>query len=308
MKQIFAIIAVALVVLLIVIKMGVFSRTVSLDGISPDGATPGELITLTGIGLDSNPSQTLVFFNHLNVVPEKVVSNGIAVRVPQGATSGLVYAVVGNEKTNEKFFQINSANGAMPAGHPDIKQMGSMQQQNAGMQQEQPGMAAKAGNPMASGSNAHEFYDADKAKEFMDFELPDEAGKKVKLSDFKGEVVLLHFWATWCKPCMQEVPSLERLTGRSDSMGLKVLAVSVDNSFEDIKKTMPDIKLNVLLDSERKVATKYGTLKFPETWVIDKNGKIVARFIGSRNWDSPTFVRFFSILLKNGTVPSGMGK
>lgn len=293
MKQVFSVIAVTLIILLVVVKMGIFSKTASLTAITPDNAATGDIITLTGIGLDTNPSRTLVFFNNLSVPPIKVVSNGIQVQVPEGANSGLVYVVVGDEKTNEKFFKIKGS-PSMPPGHPMVGQNNST------------GMNSK--NQDISGEMAHEFYDPDTAKDFIDFELPDENGKKVKLSDYKGEVILLHFWATWCKPCMQEVPSLERLTGRSDSMGLKVIAVSVDNSFEDIKNTLPDVKLNILLDPERKVATEYGTSKFPETWVIDKKGKIVARFIGSRNWDSPTFVRFFSILLDNKTVPPGMGK
>ena len=305
MKQTFGIITVILVLLFLVWKSGILGSGLMLDGIVPDQAAAGDVVTLNGHGFVVDPGQTTVFFNDQSVRPEEVSETAIQVKVPQGARSGLVSVVSGSKTSDQVFFKIKDA--GLPPGHPPTGNEGGMPPGQAAARQQMPPGTGEHGGETVS-SSAHQFFSPETAKDYIDFELKDKAGKTVKLSDYKGKVVLLNFWATWCKPCLEEIPSLERLTKRSESMGLVVLAVSVDKTFEEIITALPNVNLNILLDPEKAVATKYGTVKFPETWVIDKNGKIISRFIGSRNWDSPTFVNFFSLLLKDGTLPGGMGQ
>ncbi len=306
MKQGFAILVVLLIGVIIALKLGLFDSGLSLDSITPNSARAGELIQLTGNGLDGDPQRTMVFFNERSVAAEATFPGGLSVRVPADARSGLVSVIVGDQTSNELFFKV-AEGSALPADHPPVMQQQGMKGMMGGSSLQQAAPEGGSAEPTASPS-AHEFYDPKQAKDFKDFTLPDKDGNPVKLSDHLGKIILLNFWATWCKPCLEEVPSLERLTKRAETMGLSVLAVSVDSSFEDIQKALPNVGLNILLDKDKKVATEYGTIKFPETWVIDKQGKIVARFIGSRNWDSATFVNFFSIMQKNGTLPAGMGQ
>ncbi len=308
MKPVFSIFAVLLVILVVLYQQGVFKGGPAIHGILPDHAQPGETVAIQGTGFGSDIARTVVFFNNQSTVPESVNETSITVSVPGGAVSGLVHLVIGDSRSNERFFKVDG--GGMPPGHgrmsgkiPGMPKGSSPPSQQAPPGGEEAGM----GSP-ASGGMAHEFYDADNAKDFIDFELPNEKGERVRLSAYKGKVIALNFWATWCKPCLEEVPSLERLTRRSGTMDLVVLAVSVDKSFADIRKALPDTNLNILHDPTSEIARKYGTLKFPETWIIDKDGKVVARFIGSRNWDSPTFEAFFSMLLKGQKIPTGMGR
>lgn len=304
MKQVFVIIAVVSIILMVLVQHGLFKNSVNLDAIVPSVAGPGEEIILQGKGLEKAPDRTVVFFNDLSAEPKQVMKGAIRVLVPAEARSGLVSVVVGEEATEARFFEVRGGRSAMPPGHA-----GMMKAAENPKQQLPPGESEAAG-PRTGGAmaSAHEFYTPDKARDLIDFELNDESGKKVRLSDYKGKVIALNFWATWCKPCLEEIPSLERLTKRSGAMRLVIIAVSVDKSFGEIKKALPDIGLNVLLDPKSEIANKYGTFKFPETWVIDKKGRIVARFIGARNWDSPMFENFFSILQKGGALPGTGGK
>ncbi|HKQ71388.1 MAG TPA: TlpA disulfide reductase family protein [Polyangiaceae bacterium] len=127
-----------------------------------------------------------------------------------------------------------------------------------------------------------------------DFELTDENGAKVKLSQFRGKTVVLNFWTTTCQPCLEEMPSLADLAKivkkRSDVV---VLTVSTDTSKEVALSALqtllhePKPPFPVLLDSESSVVReKYGTQLFPETWLIDPQGVIRARFDGARDWSN----------------------
>lgn len=120
-----------------------------------------------------------------------------------------------------------------------------------------------------------------------DFSLTDRHGKKVKLSSFRGKVVVLNFWTITCGPCVEEMPSLEELTRMTaDDPDIAVLTVSVDENWDAVRRIFPrGTRLPVLFDPERKIVTdKYGTSLFPETWVIDGRGIIRARFDGARDW------------------------
>ena len=127
-----------------------------------------------------------------------------------------------------------------------------------------------------------------------DFTVTD-GQKTVQLSQFRGKPVLLNFWATWCPPCVQEMPDLVAL---QQQMGDKivVLAVSMDVDEAAYKaftaKRTPG--LLTVRDPDHKSSTLYGTFAYPETFLIDKNGKIQRKFIGAVQWTSPEMMEYFN--------------
>ena len=117
-----------------------------------------------------------------------------------------------------------------------------------------------------------------------DFDLVDKAGRHWSLAKLRGQPVLVSFWATWCPPCVEEMPSLEALARRLDGKAT-VLAISVDEDWAAIDKFFPQgTALTVLLDPGRDVPSRYGTSKFPETFLIDKDGRVRHAFINKRDW------------------------
>ncbi len=123
-----------------------------------------------------------------------------------------------------------------------------------------------------------------------DFTLPDINGKKVSLSEFKGKVVILNFWATWCGPCRAEMPSMNNLYLELKDKGLVVIAVSVDASEKPVRSFVKELKLlfPVLMDKNKAVSfDEYGVLGLPTTFLIGKNGIIIEKFLGEREWDAP---------------------
>jgi peroxiredoxin len=135
------------------------------------------------------------------------------------------------------------------------------------------------------------------------FSLKDMQGKSVTLESLKGKVVVLNFWTKTCGPCLEEMPELAELTKiLRDRPDVAVLAVSTDEGPEDVKPTLQTVlreppPFPVLFDPDlRVVREKYGTRLFPETWFIDKEGIIRARFDGAREWTSPLFVNFIDAL------------
>jgi peroxiredoxin len=134
--------------------------------------------------------------------------------------------------------------------------------------------------------------------------LRDLAGQEVRLSDFKGQVVVINFWATWCPPCVDEMPALEKLHRSLGPKGLKVLAVSVDYRREDIEAFREQHRLSftMLHDQGLKAARSYGTFKYPETYIVDRQGRLVSKEIGPAEWVSPVYLHRFVELLKTSPV------
>jgi peroxiredoxin len=121
------------------------------------------------------------------------------------------------------------------------------------------------------------------------FELKDLDGKKVSLSDFKGKVILLNFWATWCAPCKAEMPSLENLYRSFREKGLVVIGISVDNSEKTVQSFVKEkaITFPILLDKGKEVSfDDYGVIGLPVTFLIDQKGIIVEKVFGEKRWDS----------------------
>jgi cytochrome c biogenesis protein CcmG, thiol:disulfide interchange protein DsbE len=120
-----------------------------------------------------------------------------------------------------------------------------------------------------------------------DFELSDKTGKRWSLHALRGRPVLVSFWATWCQPCVEEIPSLETLARRLGDQAV-ILAVSVDENWDAIHKFFPrGTPLTVLLDPSREIPARYGTSKFPESFLIDPTGHVRHAFINQRDWSGP---------------------
>ncbi|MEW6116437.1 MAG: TlpA disulfide reductase family protein [Nitrospirota bacterium] len=122
------------------------------------------------------------------------------------------------------------------------------------------------------------------------FTLTDISGKKISLSELKGKVVLLNFWATWCGPCKAEMPALNRLYIELKDKGFVILAVSLDTAEKPVKSFIAEKKLAfpVLMDSDKELSFDlYAVMGLPTTFIIDKKGIIVERILGDREWDAP---------------------
>jgi len=130
-----------------------------------------------------------------------------------------------------------------------------------------------------------------------DFTVQD-ADRKITLSEFRGQVVVLNFWATWCGPCVEEMPSLVQLQQRFKGKGLTVIGVSIDVDGDAYRKFLKDYKVDFLTvrDPDQKTSNLYGSFKWPETYIIDRNGIVRRKFIGPVEWSQPEVVDFLSKL------------
>jgi peroxiredoxin len=120
-----------------------------------------------------------------------------------------------------------------------------------------------------------------------EFALPDLEGKAQRLSDFRGHVVLLNFWATWCPPCRAEMPSMETLYQAYKEQGFVILAVSSDvQGAAVVQPFMAQYRLSFpsLLDTTGRVNGLYGVRSIPTSYLLDRHGRVVSREIGARNW------------------------
>jgi len=141
-----------------------------------------------------------------------------------------------------------------------------------------------------------------------DFDLPAiEEGKKVRISDYRGKVVFLNFWATWCKPCKEEMPSMEVLYKHFQKDGLVVLAVSIDRvtTKRDIPPFVSSLGLTfpVLIDSWGQTDKRYKLMGVPETYIIDQQGILREKVIGPRDWTRLDSLQVLTGLLKGGASP-----
>ena len=115
-------------------------------------------------------------------------------------------------------------------------------------------------------------------------------GDSTSLDPYKGQVVLLNIWATWCEPCRVEMPSLERLQAALAPEGLKIVSVSVDTDDSTVVRRFArqyGLTFDLLQDKSRAIERIYQTTGIPETFVIDRDGRIVKKEAGARIWDSP---------------------
>lgn len=132
------------------------------------------------------------------------------------------------------------------------------------------------------------------------FTLPGLDGKMISLSDYKGHVVLVNIWATWCPPCVDEMPSMEKLYQELKDENFEILAISIDAPGENaVSPFMKKYNLSfpALIDPDGTIKTLYQTTGVPESFIINKDGILIEKIIGPRNWASPEVVRYFRELI-----------
>jgi cytochrome c biogenesis protein CcmG/thiol:disulfide interchange protein DsbE len=129
-------------------------------------------------------------------------------------------------------------------------------------------------------------------------------GKPKHLTDLKGKVVILNFWATWCPPCVEETPALNHLQKYIESRNGVILGVAADEDVDAYEKFLrdqavvfPTYRDPSTKDNHSPIAQSYGTSMYPETYVIDRRGKIARKFIGFQQWDSPDMLAYFDFIL-----------
>ena len=121
------------------------------------------------------------------------------------------------------------------------------------------------------------------------FSLPDLTGKKIQLKDYRGRLVFLNFFATWCGPCQEEMPGMDRLFRAYRDKGLVVLAVNMEQSAKTVRPFVQELKLSfpVLLDAEGSVSHDYGIRALPVSFLVGRDGNLLWRAMGGREWDTP---------------------
>lgn len=131
----------------------------------------------------------------------------------------------------------------------------------------------------------------------QDFTVQD-SDKKVSLNQFRGQVVVLNFWGTFCPPCIDELPSMMDMQDRLRARGVVVLGVSIDEDDDAYHRFLKHYNVNFVTvrDGQKRVAGMYGTSGWPETYIIDRQGIVRRKFIGAVNWDSPEVMQFLAKL------------
>jgi thiol-disulfide isomerase/thioredoxin len=134
-----------------------------------------------------------------------------------------------------------------------------------------------------------------------DYTLADLDGRTHRLSELRGQVVLVNFWATWCPPCRRELPSMQRL---ADVLGGEAFVMHAVDTGEDEETILPfvfstgtELRFPILLDRSSKVLKAWPVVALPTSFVIDAEGRIAYRAVGGREWDDPALVRQLRALL-----------
>ncbi len=136
----------------------------------------------------------------------------------------------------------------------------------------------------------------DKAPQFS---IKADNGKTITARDFGGKLLILNFWASWCEPCVQEVPSLETLSTVLGPRGLVVLGVSQDKDQNAYKNFIDRFRVSFLTarDPTADIQTKYGTTLIPESYLIDSKGRVVEKIVSATNWSSAQMIEHVKSLL-----------
>lgn len=131
------------------------------------------------------------------------------------------------------------------------------------------------------------------------FSILTDDGRQISTSEFGGKVLVLNFWATWCPPCIDELPSLDAMAKQLAPKGVVVLGVSVDRNMAAYERFRKQAKIGFLTarDPEARISAAYGTFKYPETYVIDSRGRVRQKHIGPRNWMEPELIQSIESLL-----------
>jgi len=139
-----------------------------------------------------------------------------------------------------------------------------------------------------------------------EFSLSDLSGKAVRLANLKGRVVFLNVWATWCEPCREEMPSMQSLYARLHGPDFEMLAVNADQGERAVVEQFVrdhGLTFPVLPDPDLQIADRYRVTGYPETFIIDRNGRILDHELGPRDWDSVESHAAFQWLIARGDWP-----
>lgn len=134
-----------------------------------------------------------------------------------------------------------------------------------------------------------------------DFMLKNLNGDSIRLKQFQGDYILLNFWATWCAPCVKEMPSMERLQQRFKNKGMHVVAISLDKEPEEKVAVFANklkLTFSILLDPDGKVSHPYGARALPSTFILNPYGQVIAAAKGERDWFSEEAISYFDELLR----------
>ncbi len=125
-----------------------------------------------------------------------------------------------------------------------------------------------------------------------EFTITADNGRTMTVSNFGGRLLVLNFWATWCQPCVEEVPSLDQFAKAMAGSGVVVLGVSVDKDPKVYRAFLDrtHVSFTTARDPEAKISADYGTFKYPESYIIDSKGKVVQKIIGAANWTDGSMV------------------
>jgi len=132
------------------------------------------------------------------------------------------------------------------------------------------------------------------------FEIRTDAGLTISPSSFGGRLLVLNFWATWCPPCIEEMPSLDRMQQQLRDQGVVVLGVSVDEDEQAYKRFLERarVSFHTARDPEAAISALYGTYRYPESYVIDRHGKVVQKIIGAVDWTDERMMSYLKSLLE----------
>lgn len=144
------------------------------------------------------------------------------------------------------------------------------------------------------------FYIFEPAFQYQDFKVTTLAGETKSRTSLKGKVVLLNFWATWCPPCRQEIPTIEKLHNTMKGQNFEVFAVSVGETPDTVKKFVAQQKMTypVYLDPKNLLSKTYASQGIPTTYLIDKNGMFIAALIGAYDYSNPELIAILTELAK----------
>jgi cytochrome c biogenesis protein CcmG/thiol:disulfide interchange protein DsbE len=130
-----------------------------------------------------------------------------------------------------------------------------------------------------------------------EFTIQADSGRTVSIPNFQGKLLVLNFWATWCPPCVQETPSLSEFARQYASKGVVVLGISVDKDQNAYQRFIERFKPNFLTVRESKIHEDYGTYMYPETYIINTNGKVLRKYMEPVDWMSRETISYINSLL-----------
>jgi|KBSMisStandDraft_5_1062788.scaffolds.fasta_scaffold164254_2 cytochrome c biogenesis protein CcmG, thiol:disulfide interchange protein DsbE len=127
-----------------------------------------------------------------------------------------------------------------------------------------------------------------------DFSITTDNGRTITAANFGGKLLLLNFWATWCAPCIEELPSLDQFQRQFANSGIVVLGVSADKDEKAYRRFLSRVNVSFLTarDPENKISADYGTFKYPESYLINRDGKVVMKVINATNWIDEKMLSF----------------